>query len=393
MINLRHFNNLIVFLTSVWSLSGSLQVAQDALSFVHVANTVYSSANVLLSNGFERIRYLNYGKSVSVSFYVLDSLIIVKHIDQWFFWIHHAMALWIAWALHNGAIPVDATISYMFVIELSNIFLTPFALTKKWKRVNAVASIFLAWSYIPLRSLVLPYQTWQLVKATLQVSTAGYKMSLIPIYLALQVLSWLFSWKVYGITRKRLRDAPDLRAVSWAIGTYVMKAYLTLYMAMWGDVGRVFLGADVFSLMISWMFNISNSELLEKLDVVGIYTKIVANGAMAYGSWTHPGNIANIGLLGWNVYALFAKKYKALDEHKWSYTWTYCPHFLLSAYAGLRLNWRYTLASMAAYICGALTWSWWIPERWLPGTSMPSPGWMHLFVMLGDWWWVRGVRG
>jgi hypothetical protein len=398
MIQIAHLNNLILYTVSVYSFCGSLYTAQDALSFAHVINTLYSCLKVLwTSNPVAKLKYLSY---------LLDCAIIAMHIEQWFFWIHHSMALFIAWALYNAQLPIDTTIMYMFIIELSNVFLVPFSQTKSNKTVNTVISTALAWTYIPLRSLFLPYQTYNIIQEIMRYSTTGYVYTLVPIFLALQVLSWVFSWKIFCIVRKKIKNNTALTKLfltsncqMWPVVTYIGKVYVTTYMMMWilpsTIETAIFVCCDVLHILVSWLYNLYGTELLERLDIIGIHTKIVVNGVIAYsaaGRFWNVCNISNIALLGYIVYGMIKKDiHQQLDEHKWMYISGYTINFVLSSGAGIfMVDKSYLVKSIIAYMCAGFVWGVGIPERWLTGTVWTSPGWMHLLVIAGDWWWLLG---
>lgn len=406
MIQLNHFLQWSSLACGINGFTGSWLKTQYIVSFLHTLMIAYS--------GFASPEYYLTYLSASVNYFIIDSLFILGDIQhQWYYWFHHGIAIFVGMCGDAGYIS-PILIPYMHIIELSNVFLSAWDYTKRNRELigwHQMLTPMFAWTYIPLRSLVLPYFTYQMIAEAVRMAPWTIALPLVVAYVAIQAMSWWFSKKLYGIARYKLSGRsgnaiqsrvaqlfaqPDDRW--WPVVSYIGKLYLDLWLVLavlphhpsshWM---KLVLWMDLVHIGISWTFNVYNFEpWIERWDALSIHTKIVVNGFYAFGMGGRPHhalNMFNIGLLGRAIDFLWSPRTQhiPISESKLTYSMSYGIHFLISSYAVMLYTPApYGAISVASYAVGALLWIARIPERWWPHTVWSSLGWLHVCVIVGD---------
>ena len=386
-------------------------VSQYALSVLHVWFVIVSgSAYAYRDQLVWQEAFTDWGIWFSLTYFVVDSMAILFDLkNQAFFLLHHAVAFLIGFSSILGICRVTEISQYILALEMSNVALTVWDLVKRFRVKNPgvlvpayrfITPVF-AFTYVPMRTLVLPIVTWNLF---LSVSTRSSTVLLIFSALLVFILgmSIKFSFKVASIGLRVMKESyPHI--LSFASLTYVFKAYVSLgwFLIVLPKsssripLGIAFLAADALSIAASLNYSSAGERpSLEAtaLDYAAVCVKIVVNGFFisAHGfleGYDSPAetltwivaNAMQVAILCRTIYAL-----RRTHGSQWIFDsfaertmpWPYVAHFLLStAIPIVIMGADCPYVSFALYVMGGVVWTF--------GGSWGVGG-MHVFMTLAD---------
>lgn len=315
-------------------------------------------------------------------------------------------------------------LDYIFYVELSNICLTLWELSKRNKKTMQntydLLTPFFTISYVPIRVLYLPFLTYRVYTSLNSYKYLfGTGLSFIlamSVYFSRRVLETLYykaiKYEYTSITSPTFTDRiykvlknPDFKW--WPILTYIFKGYIALHYLIHviprgGNILPLLLltAVDVLHMMVSFTYYIYDCTLFyEKLDFLSINIKIVVNTSVYF--WVHrfhtPSTafiwdiaaVANVLFLILSCYTTFAKNKVEFLNLRVMTLLLYAPIFLLGVGPIILHNVLHeecilTYISVIAYAIGGILWMIRIPEAFIPTKYLNSLGWMHICIIVGD---------
>jgi hypothetical protein len=403
-------------------------IAQHALSVAHTwlqmsfCITYVYRAWIGLDDGFVENTLADWGIGLSISYFVVDAILIllIDLKNQWSFLIHHAFALFIGTCMSRRISSLSATTHYMFVIEMSNAFISVWDLLKRHHRgavYDAITPVF-ALTYVPFRTVGLTIVTINFIGSLNLLSGSPQELhqntqltyELWASVLFVLMISWNFSRKIASIGLRSARaNFPGI--LTFESLTYVFKAYVNLVWFVWilpySDrpwsipLGFAVLLIDAIHIAASlyyWIHENSHrpvSYYSTASDFHAICLKIVANGIYIYLRAYLDGNGANkmwsyfvainVGILIQDVYDSFIHRMHVYECFERRDPQPFLKHYILSAAVPLIMMPTGTApyTAVAIYFIGGAIWYMFPKNR-------ASVGWMHLCVTVGDvallWW-------
>lgn len=186
---------------SVWRYTKSTIYAGHAIAWFHVLVTVINGLRIY-NNKTEAAQTTNdiFEQSTffTLTYFTFDTVQIactnLKH--DWIFIPHHIIAIimGVHALLHN--IPQPLMIMYMFFIELSNICLSPYMVTKN-KTIKKYMFYLLALTYIPIRLFYLPWLSYYIIQSVdiLYINCCFILIACMSIGYSIKLLHRFFTYK------------------------------------------------------------------------------------------------------------------------------------------------------------------------------------------------------
>lgn len=397
-------------------------VAQYMQGIIHVLTVMCCRLMMAYFPEHEDIIYTNC-RAFCVSFFIFDALfIIIYDLSQWQYIPHHVVSILIGYYAPYFISDPQSLTNYMFYIELSNVFLAVWDLSRKNKatlrHVYDTLTPFFAITYVPIRMFYTPIVTYVLFK-----SLTAYS-GLVSVGLVfIMSMSFYFSIKVarimynntlrYKITSTScptftdrlytLLKTPDFRW--WPVITYIGKWFIMIHYIVHiipKSTNRlpllVVAFADFTHMVISFTYYVYDcAPLFEKLDFLSVSYKIVINSMMYFLTHRHhtPSLIWDLMTLI-NMCIMIVSSYDMFIQHKnpqlhqrGKVTSMYAPVFLLGVTPILihnslhEVSWTMN-ASALAYVLGCWLWMVRFPEAIIKTKYLNSLGWMHVMIIIGD---------
>lgn len=379
--------------------------------------------------------FSDYGIGLSVSYFFVDSLMILVDVEkQWPYLFHHAIAIFIGLCMSKRVVKLEHTANYMFVIEFSNLFISAWSILRDFKvqyRIQAhheiqphneiqpqqdrriqphydrISMLFAA-TYVPARTLGLTIVSYSLLSS---LDNSISSLTLYPLVAIILIVSLTFSIKVAKIGwSKGLKDFCSFESV-----TYIVKAYVQVYTllkivpnlsnTMASVLAVQLISVDflhIFTSLYYWSTwhrfingrgDYDSTIKASLFDFVAINTKIVVNGLCIFTSilnhnvnkingdkidnfaillWISA-SILNIALLIHNIYKLKNCEKIYIKTFLYRDFSTFLLHFALSALVPVILSLDAPHASIIYYFIGGLSWS-----------LGYNTGFLHVAVIFGD---------
>lgn len=193
---IEHLLNFFVVFITTKSIVGSTDLAQNLVSVFHNLYILYYGIGADITT-------LDYLVSFSMAYFTVDSVIILANVKKyWYYWIHHAIAIYLGGVVKYGYIPYQIVAPYMYTLELSNLFLVPWILTRKRAVIYLLAA-----TYIPIRTLALPYYSYRVSESIIADDARAIIARAFCAFI--QLFSWGFSIKIgrIAISKWRARAA------------------------------------------------------------------------------------------------------------------------------------------------------------------------------------------
>jgi hypothetical protein len=395
--------------------------AQYAQGIVHVHGMLILRLLIAYLQTFKDTIFLH-GRAFSISYFAFDTLFIVSHDwSQWMYIPHHIVAILIGYFTPFFSHDVERLMDYIFYIEMSNICLTLWDLSKRNRKtmltIYEVLTPFFALSYVPLRLVHLTVATYRLF-----VSFHSYQWILGSCLAFILAMSYYFSKKLIAtlyyktikyeyksITHPTFTDRlykllknPDDRW--WPIITYIVKWYLTIHYLVHviphaNNVLQLVIMSvvDFGNMLISFSYYLYEYQpLTEKLNFLSINYKIIINTLMYF--WVHRNHgsylvwdiavIASIGVVLLSTIHTFVSKGTQLMLTARSKTFVlYAIPFILCI-APVFVHNIFHEHSVKPYISmaiyGGAIWALNMPEAFIKTRYLNSLGWMHACIIIGD---------
>jgi hypothetical protein len=304
-------------------------IAQYALAFSHViCNLSFCIAYVYrdwlgIRHDIVETYMADWGIGLSVTYFIVDSIliIVVDYKTQKLYLIHHALAIFMGFAMYHRVIPLRETAYYMFTIEFSNIAISGWDLVKRARKAqlvkleepyilhqlqNILTPILMA-TYVPARTIMLTCASLSLLY-NLNTENLYLKMAIWLSTGFILFMSYKFSIKVYGIGYKNImQNYPGL--LTFTSLTYVFKAYVSLAwfmlvlpvaslasLAYSIELGFMLLFVDFIHIIISLVYSSSYKPgiFISALDFAAVCIKMVVNGLYIYNRAFIDGNIHDL---------------------------------------------------------------------------------------------------
>lgn len=382
--------------------------AQYALSAAYMQLIIVSRllAAMRLVEGELLLRHC---RAFSIAYYLFDTLYILaaEFREQKMFILHHVIAMAMGY-MTGGVLDAVVMSDYMFYIELSNVWLTPWDFCKRHRHVDSIRDLYesltpvVAFSYVPFRVLHLTVNSARLLAALRSVPRSPASATAIACIAAVLLLSYHFAVRVASIYMHKRAGAGGRLGVHatlsgqkwWPVVTFIAKWYVTLHMLVHvlPPTAAPVLALDLTSIVVSWLYYHSDfSSFSEMLDHLFIHGKVVALGTALYlagaTATTTPWLCSVVLNVAWFAHCVVfgcPAKVPAMNRSNWSFAAYGIPYVTMIVPAHYYDNSAVIIASTVLCTAGMLVWILRVPERWMQSTAYNSLGWMHLAVLLSD---------
>lgn len=181
---------------------------------------------------------MDWGFGLTLAYFAVDTvlIVVVDFKNQAAFILHHAIALFVGCCMTARIVDIHQTRMYIFVIEFSNVVISAWDFLKRHHRANVgtlkpwydLATMVFAFTYVPFRAVVLPIVTWGVLASIKPNTRNEVTYALYGSTLFIQLMSWMFSYKVASIGLRVGREKFP-RLLTYEMGVCVIAAYVTLW--------------------------------------------------------------------------------------------------------------------------------------------------------------------
>lgn len=382
--------------------------AQYAVSAAYMQ--VIIVARLLAATGLaDAPALLRHCTALSLAYYVLDTLYILafEYREQKTFVPHHLVAICMGYMTARGVLDGGIMSDYMFYIELSNVWLTPWDFCKRhrhtmpaFKWLYESLTPVLAHSYVPLRVLHLTVNSIALLAKLPPALHPAVRTAASACIVAIQLMSYYFSFRVariYAGKRDPARYATHAALSGdkwWPVVTHVVSWYVQIHMLVHAAAPPLAV-VNLACIVASCVYTcFDRAPWAETLAFVAIRGKILAIGVRLYVSGTSAGhapwpwlwlvclNAASFVIV---LTAAAARSCLSCSRSSCSSITAYGIPIVTLIGPSLLYNYSHLVAAGCSLsIIGAAMWVFRIPERWYKSTPYNSLGWMHVAVMASD---------
>lgn len=153
----------------------------------------------------------------SIAYFSHDiGFVLIKDRSQWMFIFHHLFAISLLRCFQLGYINKYLMVLYFFYLELSNALLAIWDLVRKYKTINDsyynALTPYMITFFVPIRLGIIP-----VLSALNIIYATHYQVALAIPYLALAVMSIVYSIKLIKILKYKLRTVSNLTHYSFYI--------------------------------------------------------------------------------------------------------------------------------------------------------------------------------
>lgn len=396
----------------------SSYITATAFTFLVIVHGLHG----FYTNSMHDANHIDTMQEYVIAFYLYDSIYILLFARQWLSFVaHHLAAIWITYRNICGTVDTDALVNYVFFIEISNMFINMYSYYQYKKRYDTSRSLLIGvvLTYVPLRTVGMAITTYYMMVDNFYKNN---ELVLTFLYLALLCMSFMYSVKFmkrlralshdsstsYANVAARLMFKPDER--TFPVVVLIAKMYVNMYLlavdvpllpiCRWPMVCMSCV--DVLKIFSSWVFNITNFDATtEIIDYLMIHLKITTASVLSlyYYSFEESMMINDVvrvsmymqyGALSAVVYNIARHKIRPSNNKKC------CTRLLLINYIAsitpqlvLSKN-NYVWYALLNQVLGAIVWYLGIPESKMTSVRiMNSVGWVHLFVLFGDWYYSK----
>lgn len=213
MLQIYNYGMILSFMSVLYS---NIQ-GQFIYSLYHTYVLIISSVSILYVKNPTIIEKLyHFGYNTSITYFIWDTLFILfKDRTQKKYIIHHLFAIPILLISYYGIGGRKESFLYVYSVELSNSLISIWLYIKdklKDKRMSNLLLPYVAYSYIPARSLFLPYAGWKVFNSLIWSSnkfTNTLNITYSILIIMIQFMSWMFSYKLYKMLSYKKKEVEE----------------------------------------------------------------------------------------------------------------------------------------------------------------------------------------